>query len=62
MQNLGYPKLSTSTIGEVLREAGIRPSPERSSRLDWKTFVRVHADQLAAADFFMVPVWTLRGM
>ncbi len=62
MQNLGYPKLSTSTIGEVLREAGIRPSPERSSRLDWKTFIRVHADQLAATDFFMVPVWTSRGL
>jgi putative transposase len=61
MQSLGWPKLSTSTIGEVLRNAGIEPSPERCSRLDWKTFIRIHADQLAATDFFMVPVWTLRG-
>ena len=62
MQNLGWHKLSTSTIGEVLRNAGIEPSPERSSRIDWKTFIRIHADQLAATDFFMVPVWTLRGL
>ncbi|MGF1484930.1 MAG: hypothetical protein ACFBZ8_11265 [Opitutales bacterium] len=62
MQSLGWHKLSTSTIGEVLREAGIRPSPERGSRLDWKTFIRIHADQLAATDFFTVPVWTLRGL
>ncbi len=62
MQNLGWHKISTSTIGEVLRSAGISPSPERSSRIDWKTFIRIHADQLAATDFFTVPVWTLKGL
>ena len=61
---LGWHKktISTSTIGEVLRSAGISPSPERSSRIDWKTFIRIHADQLAATDFFTVPVWTLKGL
>ena len=62
MQSLGWHKLGTSTVGEVLRAAGIGPSPERSSRLDWKAFLRIHVDQLAATDFFMVPVWRLRGL
>lgn len=62
MQNLGYHTISTSTIGEVLRGVGITPSPDRSSRMDWKTFVRIHQDQIAATDFFMVPVWTLKGI
>ena len=62
MKKLGWHKLSTSTIGEVLRKAGIRPNPDGGSKLDWKTFVRVHADQLAATDFFFVPVMTLRGI
>ncbi len=62
MQHLGYHKISTSTIGEVLREAGIQPSPTRGRGVSWKEFVRIHAEQIAATDFFFVPVWTLKGL
>jgi len=62
MQHLGYHKISTSTIGEVLREAGIQPSPTRGRGVSWKEFVRIHAKQIAATDFFFVPVWTLKGL
>ncbi len=62
MQHLGYHKISTSTIGEVLRESGIQPSPTRKRGVSWKEFVRIHAEQIAATDFFFVPVWTLRRL
>lgn len=30
--------------------------------MSWKEFVRIHTEQLAATDFFFVPVWTLKGL
>jgi|GEM_PF-4827837 len=61
MQHLGYNKIGTSMIGEVLREAGMQPSPNRGKRMDWKTFFRIHAEPIAVTDFFFVPVWTTKG-
>jgi hypothetical protein len=43
-------KISMSTIGEVLREAGIQPSPTRGRGISYKEFVRFHAEQICATD------------
>jgi transposase InsO family protein len=52
--------VARSTIAKTLKENGIRPSPERSTSS--RTFLRSHADVVAAADFFTVEVWTARGL
>jgi transposase InsO family protein len=46
----------------LLSEAGLKPSPVRSKRTGWSTFLRRHWDVIAAADFFTVEVWTARGL
>jgi putative transposase len=52
-------RVARSTIAKVLKEHGIKPSPERPT--SWRTFVRSHAHLIAAADFFTTEVWTIRG-
>jgi putative transposase len=52
--------VARSTIAKVLREHGIGPSPERP--MSWRTFIRAHAHLIAAADFFITEVWTVRGL
>ncbi len=52
--------VARSTIAKVLKEHGIKPSPERP--MSWRTFVRSHAHLIAAADFFTTEVWTIRGL
>jgi transposase InsO family protein len=53
-------RVARSTIAKTLKDNGIRPSPERTT--SWSTFLRAHADVIAAADFFTVEVWTARGL
>jgi transposase InsO family protein len=53
-------RVARSTIAKVLKEHGIKPSPDRP--LSWATFVRSHAHLIAAADFFTTEVWTARGL
>ena len=53
-------RVARSTIAKVLKEHGIKPSPERP--MSWRTFVRSHAHLIAAADFFTTEVWTARGL
>jgi putative transposase len=52
--------VARSTIAKVLKERGIKPSPDRP--MSWRTFVRSHAPLIAAADFFTTEVWTARGL
>ncbi len=52
--------MARSTIAKTLKEHGIRPAPERPS--SWRTFLKSHADVIAAADFFTTEVWTARGL
>ncbi len=52
-------RVARSTIAKVLKEHGIKPSPERP--MSWRTFVRSHAHLIAAADFFTTEVWSVRG-
>jgi transposase InsO family protein len=53
-------RVARSTIAKVLKEHGIKPSPERP--ISWRTFVRSHTHLIAAADFFTTEVWTARGL
>ena len=42
-------RVARSTIANTLKDTGIRPAPERPT--SWRTFLRSHADVIAAADF-----------
>ena len=53
-------RVARSTVAKTLRDQGIPPSPERPT--SWRTFLKAHADVIAAADFFTVEVWTGRGL
>jgi putative transposase len=56
---LGH-RCSHMTIRKVLRRNGLQPAPRRSQRT-WREFVRQHADQILATDFFSVDtVWLTR--
>jgi hypothetical protein len=50
--------LTPSTIWEILREAGIDPTPDRAATT-WTDFLRAQADALLAADF--IETVTLTG-
>ena len=50
------------TVANVLNRSGIEPSPERSKRTTWLTFLKAHWKVLAASEFLTVEVWTARGL
>jgi putative transposase len=60
LANLSH-KVGRGTIANVLKRNGIEPSPERSRRTPWSTFLKAHWKVLAASDFLTVEVWTGRG-
>jgi putative transposase len=51
-------KVATSTVWQILKDAGIDPAPERTT-MTWATFLRSQADALLAFDFFEIS--TLSG-
>jgi putative transposase len=53
-----YPR--SQTVANILKRHGIQPAPERKTI--WKEFLDRHWDQLVAADFFTVEVWTCSGL
>jgi putative transposase len=59
LKHLGH-RVARSTIAKVLKEHGLKPSPDRP--MSWTTFVRSHAHLIAAADFFVTEAWTVRGL
>jgi transposase InsO family protein len=59
LKKLGH-SVARSTIAKALKASGIPPSPMRPT--SWRTFLRAHADVIAAADFFTAEVWTARGL
>jgi putative transposase len=61
LKNLGVV-LSDTTVGNILKEHGIEPAPERKKKTTWKTFLKAHWDVLSAADFTSVEVWTGKGL
>jgi putative transposase len=60
LRNLGH-RVGRTTIADILKRNGIDPAPERGKRRTWSRFLKAHWDLLAAADFFTVEVWGLRG-
>jgi transposase InsO family protein len=61
LANLGH-NISDTTIGNILKQHGIEPAPERKGRTTWKTFIQAHWDVLAAIDFTTIEVWTKSGL
>ncbi len=61
LANLGH-RVGRGTVANVLKRSGIEPSPERSKRTTWSTFLKAHWKVLAASDFLTVEVWTGRGL
>lgn len=61
LANLGH-RVSDQTVGNILKENGIEPAPERRFTTTWATFLKAHWDQLAAIDFTTVEVWTTGGL
>ncbi len=59
LKKVGH-RVARTTIAKVLKDAGVPPSPERPT--SWATFLKSHADVIAATDFFTVDVWTARGL
>lgn len=61
LKNMGI-KLSDTTVGNILRDHGIEPAPDRGKRTTWKTFLKAHWEVFGAADLTTVEVWTCRGL
>ncbi len=61
LANVGH-QLSDQTVGNVLKQHGIEPAPDRKRQTTWATFLKAHWDVLAAIDFTTVEVWTKSGL
>jgi putative transposase len=61
LANLGY-KISDTAIGNILKEHGIDPAPERKKQTTWKAFLEAHWEVIAAIDFTTIEVWTKNGL
>jgi transposase InsO family protein len=59
LRKLGH-EVAPSTIATTLKNAGVPPSPDRST--SWRTFLKAHSGAIAATDFFTTEVWTKRGL
>jgi putative transposase len=61
LMELGH-EISDTTVGNILRENGITPAPQRKNSKSWADFIAAHKDVLVACDFFTKEVWTLTGL
>jgi len=61
LKHVGHD-VARNTIKAILKDHGVEPAPERSTKTPWKTFLAAHWDGLAAADFFTVEVLTMTGL
>ena len=61
LSNLGHD-LARGTIANILKRNAVEPAPDRVRKTTWKEFLVQHWDQIAAADFFTVEVWTRQGL
>ncbi|MBM4091488.1 MAG: hypothetical protein FJ276_18990 [Planctomycetes bacterium] len=55
LDNVGYP-IPDQAVGNVLKQHGIEPAPDRRRQTTWKMFIKPHWDVLAAIDFTTVEV------
>ncbi|QDU92425.1 integrase core domain-containing protein [Lignipirellula cremea] len=61
LANVGY-HISDTTVGNILKQHGIEPAPDRQRQTTWTTFLKAHWDVLAAIDFTTIEVWTKAGL
>ena len=61
LANLGYT-LSDQSVGNILKQHGIPPAPERKKTTTWHEFIRCHLDILLATNFFTSEVWSWCGL
>lgn len=61
LANLGH-EISDSSVGNILRDHGIQPAPERKRQTSWKTFLKAHWETLGSIDFTTIEVWTKNGL
>ena len=61
LANLGH-SISDQSIGNILKDHGIDPAPERKASTSWSTFVKAHGEVLSAIDFTTIEVWTRQGL
>ncbi len=61
LAHLGYT-ISDQSVGNILKQHGIPPAPERKKTTTWQEFIRTHMDVLTATDFFTTEVWTRCGL
>jgi putative transposase len=61
LANLGHT-IADATVGNILKQHGIEPAPDRKRQTTWQTFLQAHWDVLAAIDFTTVEVWTKNGL
>ena len=61
LKKLGITSVSRTTVANILREAGIDPSPERRKGT-WDRFIKSHLATLWACDFFTKKIWTTGGL
>jgi len=61
LANLGYT-LSDQSVGNILKQHGIPPAPERKKTTTWHEFIRCHLDSLLATNFFTSTVRHVRAM
>jgi len=54
-------RIARGTAAHILQRHGIEPAPERERKTTWKEFLKRHWEQIVAADFFTIEVWTRRG-
>lgn len=61
LANLGHT-ISDESVGNILKQHGIEPAPDRQRKTRWSTFLKAHWDTLGAIDFTTVEVWTKGGL
>jgi transposase InsO family protein len=61
LKNLGY-YISDATVGNLLKEHGIEPAPDREKKTTWSKFLKAHWEVMGAVDFTTVEVWTRSGL
>ncbi len=55
-------EISDQAVGNILKEHGIEPVPDRKRQTTWATFLKAHWDVLASIDFTAIEVWTKGGL
>ena len=61
LKNVGY-HISDTTVGNVLKDHGIEPAPNREKQTRWKEFLKAHWEVMGATDFTTVEVWKPWGL